>query len=306
LKLAGWLFSGQVDILHSYLNTANFYSVIAGKLATKGKIIVSERSTGFHYSGFQRVMRNWAYKNADLVVANSAFAREEIQREVLKEKKKVLYIPNAIDTKRFSPISTSEKKDIRDQLGWLPDELVFLTVASYNEQKNHEGLIESIRRNTNVSTPYKLRYCWVGRNQPKNRFQKIQSQLNTLGSGQQIDILGEKKDVIKYYRAADVFLLNSLWEGTPNVVLEAMACGCPVIATDISDISRYVVPGQTGWLIPPKDPNALSNIINDVSKMNKEDLQAIGSQARQYLLDLDLDMKSIAVRYEKIYLDLMA
>jgi starch synthase (maltosyl-transferring) len=73
--------------------------------------------------------------------------------------------------------------------------------------------------------------------------------------------LGRRDDVPALLAAADLLVLSSLWEGMPNVVLEAMAARRPVVATAVEGSEDLVTPGQTGWLVPPRDPAALGQAL---------------------------------------------
>jgi glycosyltransferase involved in cell wall biosynthesis len=110
--------------------------------------------------------------------------------------------------------------------------------------------------------------------------------------------------VLDLYRACDVVVLNSLQEGTPNVVLEALAVGRPVIATDISDVARYVIPGHTGWLVPSNNPQALRLALVEAAAASDEQLEVMGRQGREHLISLGVDSDSLARRHEANYLRL--
>ena len=66
--------------------------------------------------------------------------------------------------------------------------------------------------------------------------------------------LGAREDVPRILKAADGFVLSSAWEGMPNTVMEAMASGLPVVATDVGDVRELVEDGVSGWVVPPGDP----------------------------------------------------
>ncbi|MFZ6031494.1 MAG: glycosyltransferase [Chloroflexota bacterium] len=301
MQLASWLRSSQVDIVHAYLATANLYAVLAKKLARKGKVLVSERSTLLHYTGLSRLKRTLSFWFADLIIANSATAQRDLVGGMLWKDKKVKFIPNGIDVVKFTP--TENKMSVRNELGWPNTNRTALTIAGFKPAKNHLGMLDALEDFRPSGTPF--RYYWAGQIVSQELLHRIKQRIATLGLTDVVDVLGPRDDVIALYQACDVFILNSLWEGTPNVLLEAIACGCPVIATNVSDVSRYVIPGETGWLIPPDNPGALRETLNQVSEMKDQDLKAMGLKGRQHLLRLGLDFSSMARSYEKVYKDLI-
>ena len=304
LELARWLRSGQVDLVHAYLNTPNLYAVLARKLAGRGKVIVSERSAEKHYAGLRRLYRNWAYQRADLIIANSSAAQVELMDQLKLNSKQALFISNGIDMDRFRPVDPETRLLLRKKLGWSSGERIMVTVASYKPQKNHLGMVNALAGFDVAGAP--LRFYWVGRPVPRETFLQVEKRIAKLSLKDTIHILGPRNDVVDLYRACDVLVLNSLWEGTPNVVLEALVCGCPVIATDVSDVCRYVIPGLTGWLIPPGDADALRGALDQVSQMSEQELRAMGMRGRHHLLGLGIGSNILARRHEQVYAELLA
>jgi starch synthase (maltosyl-transferring) len=91
--------------------------------------------------------------------------------------------------------------------------------------------------------------------------------------------LGQRADIPKLLKTADLLVLASLWEGMPNVVLEAMAAGRAVVATEVEGTRELVVPEQTGWLVPPRDPEALGLALLTAAQ-DRQLLRLAGSRGR--------------------------
>lgn len=89
----------------------------------------------------------------------------------------------------------------------------------------------------------------------------LEAEAAALGVAHAITFVGARADAGVLYPALDLFVLPSLWEGLPTVVLESMASGVPVVATDIPGTCDLVQEGVTGWLAPPADPSGLSQAI---------------------------------------------
>jgi glycosyltransferase involved in cell wall biosynthesis len=121
-----------------------------------------------------------------------------------------------------------------------------------------------------------------------------------LGVGDRVHFLGGRCDVADFYRAADLFVFPSRAEGCPNVILEAMACGVPVVATDIAG-NREVLgeSGDAGHLVPPESPAALAEAIARLagSVTLRRD---IGASARAAVLNR-YDIRRVTARYLSLY-----
>ena len=298
-RLAHWLASGEVNIVHAFLSTANLYAVLAKKCARRGKVIVSERSTADNYNKTTRFMRKLVFRFAYLSVTNSTMAYRVLAHSLHLAKEKLSFIPNVVDMKRFHPVDTQMRGVLRTKFGWREGERIVLTVASFKAAKNYPGMVRSLIDFRPSDIP--LRFFWLGHAEDHSLFLEIKRQIIDLGFEHLVSILELKYEVAELYCACDIFVLNSLWEGTPNVVLEAMACGCPVIATDVGDVSRYVISGITGWLIPPNDPDALCATLESASCLGEQELRAMGTSGRQHLLDLKMDSSDMARCYENVY-----
>lgn len=302
-KLATWLRSGEVDLIHAYLYTSSFYAVLARVLTGRGKAVASERCALFDGRGLAQLYMPWTYRHADLTIANSASARECLLKRLKLDPNRVLFIPNGFDLNTFCPARDDARTALRAELGWDDNSKVVLTVAHLKEQKNHIGILDALDGLYPVRSS--LRFCWAGIFEPQAADTQIRKRIARSGLQDLVQIMGPRRDVINLYRASDVLLLNSFYEGTPNAVLEALACGCPVLATDVSDVARYVLPGKTGWLIPPGDVSALRRALQDVAEASIGQLREMGRRGRQHLVQLHMDPASLARSHEAVYVNLV-
>lgn len=184
-------------------------------------------------------------------------------------------IPNGVDTRRFAPATTPERRAIRVSLGLLADEPIALFVGRLGRQKGLDLLLtawaEMVRR------PAPPRLLIVGPGEAENWI----GQARALGLERWVSFLGGREDVANLYRAADLFVFPSRAEGCPNAVLEAMASGLPVVATNVAG-NRETVGEDTraGWLVPAEDPMALAEVVRTV--VASPDLrQKVGARARE-------------------------
>jgi len=131
----------------------------------------------------------------------------------------------------------------------------------------------------------------------------LESQARSLGIDGKVDFAGERGDVEAILATASLFSLTSRWEGMPNVVLEAMAMGKPVIATNVEGVADLIEDGRTGWIAEPESPASLSNtllrFLNDQNRW-----AAMGAAARQKAAS-EFAVAAIVERYERHWLGLL-
>jgi glycosyltransferase involved in cell wall biosynthesis len=300
--LARLLRSGEVDLIHAHLPAANFYGVAAKMISRCGRVVVTEQSSVSALSGLSRIYTPFAYRWADVTVANSATARADLIRKFHLAEERVRFIPGGVSMDRFSPGDAAERYALRQRLGWPASQHIALTVGSIKEAKNFPGYVEAIAGLGSQSE--RLEFYWAGPAPYPKLLAEVQQALRHYQIDHLIHLLGPRDDLIDLYRACDVFVLNSLWEGTPTVVLEALACGRPVIATDVSDVARYVIPGRTGWLVPRNDPAALRAALIEAAHATPEQLDALGRAGREHLISLGMDSGSLVRQHEQIYMSL--
>ncbi len=127
----------------------------------------------------------------------------------------------------------------------------------------------------------------------------LEAQARSLGLSETVTFAGHRTDVPKALAVFDVFVLPSLWEGMPNVVLEAMAAGLPVVATAVGGTPEVVVDGVTGFLVPPRDPDALAEAITRL--LRDPDLRRKMGQAGQKRIEQHFSIEETVRQTEALY-----
>ena len=116
---------------------------------------------------------------------------------------------------------------------------------------------------------------------------------------EKIHWLGQRDDVPRLLKTADVLVHASLWEGMPNVVLEAMAARRPVIGTAVEGTEDLVIPGRTGWLVPPRDPEALSQALIEAAD-SPEYCRRYG-EAGHLRVEQEFSIEATVAAYERLW-----
>lgn len=188
------------------------------------------------------------------------------------DKSRTRILPNAVDGKRFAAGSTREA--LRESLGISPDAFVFLCVARNHPQKNHPMLFRAFRRLVEAHPDRVFHLLVAGRGASMLRTEAEAAGLagevgfyefGAPADGSEVPLM-PPQGLVDLYRAADAFVLASLLEGFSSALLEAMAAGLPIVATDVSGIREVVRSGENGLLVPGGDETALARDMGEVSR----------------------------------------
>jgi glycosyltransferase involved in cell wall biosynthesis len=239
------------DLIHAHVFSAGFLAVLLAR-GSGIPVIVSENSTAFprgEVRGWQRTMARYAFGHADLVCPSS----EDLGRHIaaLGVSTPLRAVPNVVDTTLFSPPSQPPARD--------PDARArMLLVALLDPKKGIEHLLRALALLRRDRDDFTLDVVGDG---PLRG--ELAALARSLGLEAQVSFLGlrDKREVAELMRGADFFVLPSLWENLPNVVIEAMATGLPVVATRVGGVPE-MIDERTGRLVAPGDPDALAEALN--------------------------------------------
>lgn len=212
------------------------------------------------------------------------------QYKLLTERQ-MIYIGNGIDTQRFAPAeAASPLPQLRNK-----QKLVFGMVARFEPIKNYQLLIDAIKRLRLQTTDFKVHMIGQGEQKALIAAQVAAHELYDL-----VEIHDHRQDMPTFYRQIDVGMLTSFGEGLPRALLEPMACGKPVICTDVKGSREAVIDGKTGFILPLGQPQQLA------AKMlwcieYREQLHALGNSARQHVIS-HFSEQTVLERLSEIYL----
>jgi glycosyltransferase involved in cell wall biosynthesis len=176
--------------------------------------------------------------------------------------RKSLYIPNALDLERFGkPRRPEIRQAKRRELGLPLDAFLAITVGRLAPQKGYPVLLEAVT--PVLAEMPAAHFLIVGGGEQETELKEMAIDR---GLGQAVHFLGLRPDVEDLLAAADLFVSSSLWEGLPTVILESMAAGLSVVATDVSGTREIVEDGATGLLVPPQDARALAQAILEAGR----------------------------------------
>jgi glycosyltransferase involved in cell wall biosynthesis len=198
-----------------------------------------------------RVLENLSNHCLDAAIAVSrATGRDWIERTHIPARR-VVTVYNGIDPDRFA--RQRSRADARRHLGLPEDALVVGGLGRLDEAKGFAYRIAAAARLQGEVPNLVVAIAGEG---PLRK--SLENEAAQLGVAQRVRFLGFQRDVQLTLDALDVFALPSLSEALPYAVLEAMACGLPVVGTTVGGVPEIIVPGETGFLVPPCNPNALA------------------------------------------------
>jgi glycosyltransferase involved in cell wall biosynthesis len=233
-----------------------------------------------------------AVKMADAFVAISRDIRNELTSLGVDEKR-IWEIPNGVDTGHFHPVDGASKRQLRQQIG-LPEGWMVIYAGRLAPEKGIDVLIDAWPRVVRQRPDAQLTLVGAG-----SDLGDLCNRVESLGIERSVHFVGECSDVAPLLQAADAFVLPSKTEGLPVSLLEAMACGLPVVATQVGGSRQVLEDGVTGGLVPPNEPVALADKLLEANRGTSWGARARRQIAAGYSLDL------IADRFVAMYENLL-
>ena len=204
-------------------------------------------------------------------------------------------IPNGVD---LGPIDRAEPRP-RASIGVPEQAFLALFVGRLTAQKGLPTLFDAAERVGAARPDWHL--VLVGDGPDRTWLPQRVARSATLTD--RVHWLGRRDDIPALLKTADVLVLSSLWEGMPNVILEAMAARRAVVATVVEGSEDLVVPGQTGWLVPPGDPESLSQALLDAAD-DPERCRRFGDAGRARI-ETELTLHRMVDAYQRLWADIL-
>ena len=254
---------GQFDILHTHGGTAGFWGRLVSVMLGKRPTIVHTYH-GLHYlnvlegsgQAIQQRIKRELFKRIDqfllnytdriICVCKSDYHKAIAAGVATLDRTSIVY--NGIEIDKFS--KRSNQQVARQIFGLNPTEFIFGNVGRLHEQKGHLFLLQAVAKMNN-----RARVTIVGDGRLRDELVMLATKLKI---SDRISFLGARDDINEFLSAIDVFILPSLWEGQPIALLEALAIGKPCIASDVDGIAEIITDGVNGYLVQPKDVEALA------------------------------------------------
>ncbi|MBI1923530.1 glycosyltransferase [Candidatus Poribacteria bacterium] len=282
-------------IVHTHAWGTLCEGVIAAKLAGVPVIVHGEHGT-IECRKKNIWIQRLLWGATDQVLSVSDMLRKELATEIGFPLEKIKPIINGVDTQKFSVFSNKER--LKNTLGKSPDDVVIGTVGRLVPVKDYSTFLKALQILLKAGKEFHAIFVGDG---PLNG--ELQCLANELRLSKNVTFLGNRHDIPDLLNTMDIFVLTSLHEGISNTILEAMACGLPVVATNVGGTPEIVEDGKTGILVSVQNPDELAGVI-EILIENKELRGKMGKQGRRRVEE-NFSLERMVKNYEGLYLSLV-
>lgn len=281
------------DIVHGQMVHANLFCRFLRLFCTIPHLICTE-----HNKNIEGRIRMWFYRFTDKLSDLNTNVSKEATSYFISQKAfspyKSMTLYNGVDLSKFSK-DVSLRTFIRKKYNILDSEFFYLNVGRLTKAKDHKTLIEAFSILVLKGLPVKLVIVGDG-DERENLYQLIKDKSLT-----DVCLLaGIHKDVCQFYSAADCFVLSSLWEGFPMVLIEAMSMELPIVATECG---REAINDES-YIVPSQNASLLANKMLDIYNLSHEERINLGRVNRLKALKFDID--AICNQWEELYRSLLS
>ncbi len=244
-------------------------AILAGIIYSRSKLYVTEHMVPPEYKPhfFTRLLIRLLYAKLEMSITVSNKNKESLIKNYKFPKNKIKVIYNCIDIEHITNYNRDIARELKNQFLISDSAIVFGTVGRLNPQKGHEYLINA-SKNVIKEVPQSL-FLIVGRGENK---EQLMQKINENKMSDYFRLAGYQEHLSEIFALIDIFVLPSISEGFPFVILEAMAANKPVIATNVGGVPEIITNNINGILVEPMDPDALARamimLAKDINKRN--------------------------------------
>ncbi|WP_051677440.1 glycosyltransferase [Bradyrhizobium sp. URHD0069] len=297
IRLFGYALTIRPNVIHGFLPLTNFMSALAGRMAFVPLIITSRRGLGKHQDRHPNLKwLDWiANALSHVVTANSQAVARDTQARDGYDISRIVVIPNGLDFAHLDD-ARHRRNETRNALGLARTDIAIAMVANLIPYKGHAELIEAFAGNA-AGDP-RLKLFLIG--EDRGLAEDLMSNARRLGVASRIGLMGQRSDVPVLLSAMDVGVLASHEEGFSNALLEKLAAGLPVVATNVGGNSEALKGMPNCFLVEPQDPVDLARgLAEAIGRLGEDDQNGKIRQSRireRYSVDAMVDA------YERLYL----
>jgi L-malate glycosyltransferase len=292
VELVRFLYREQIHIVHAFDFYTSVFAVPAARLAGVPVVLASRRELLNLRTPWQQRATRIACRLATGVVVNSRAVEHDLAGLESGSRRKIDVLPNCIDLEEFE--SKLSSVEIRRDLGLSPRSILIGALGNLRPEKNLETFLLATRGILDAIPS--AEFLVIGDGPAAN---KLKSLANDLCLSESVHFLGERADVPDLVAALDILVLCSYTESFPNAILEAMAMGKPVVATNVGGIPELVEEGQTGFLVPPRDPKAIADRVLSLCRDSARRLQM--GRAAHAQVESNFTVQAVTTKLEGIY-----
>lgn len=287
VRIARLLRAWHVDIVHTRNAESFFYGVVAARLAGVRAVIHSEHGREFPEKPLRAWLQRQLLRHVDFAFTVSRQLKSDLERELRVPASRFEVLYNGVDVERFQYQRTH---------GPAPDASQSLLIGSVGRLvpvKNYALLLQAVAR---LAKAPSCRLLLIGEGPERATLEQLAAQL---GLASRVVFAGHRDDVPQLLEKVDIFVLPSLSEGMSNTLLEAMASGLPVVASDVGGNREVIDPERTGLLFPSGDVAALTGQLERL--LESGELRARLGDAAALRVGIEFSMQAMLARYTELY-----
>ena len=248
-------------------------------------------------NGREGRLRRWLLRitdsMTDAVVSQSAELASGLTTGRIANLDHTRVIPNGIDVTVFGP--RTDVSQTRELIGVRPGEFLWLAAGRLTPEKDFNNLLRAGEALTARELPIRLVIAGEG---PER--ETITREIQHLGLSDRVELLGLRDDMPDLYQASDALVLSSATEGMPNVLLEAMACRKPVVATAVGAVREVVSDGETGLVVPPEDHQALADAMHRMMALQPGARRSMGEAGYRRVRE-EFSLERVVDQWEDLF-----
>jgi glycosyltransferase involved in cell wall biosynthesis len=288
--LVATLKDANVQAVHSHEFAMAVYGTAATRWLGIPHVITMHGSQYVTTKWRRRESLRLAFRGSRATVAVSEDTKRHLDTELGLSPTQLRVIPNGV------PEPQGDANGVRAEINVAAGELLIVAAGSLVERKGHAVLLRALAaaRDAGVTAPWRL--AIAGQGVERDNLVALSA---ALGLSDRVHLLGQRADIGSWQRAADVFVMPSLWEGLPLALLEAMFTGSAIVASQTSGIPEAITDGVEGLLVPPGDVAALGTALTRV--LTDASLRCALGQAAQARAARQFSMDRMTTAYEALY-----
>ena len=298
VRLSRMVREWRPDIVHSHMVHANLMARALRLIAPVPALVSTIHNI---YEGGALWMAAYRLTNGltDHMTIISEAAAERFIRDRIVPRELLRVVPNGVDPELYGRVGPGVREEVRQALG-LGDRFAWLAVGRFEVAKDYPNMLRAFAIVLKQHPDAVLLLVGRGSLQAETEALARELELDTA-----VRFLGVREDVPALVSAADGYVMSSAWEGMPMVLLEAAVGGLPIVATRVGGNHEAVLDGETGFLAPPRDHEALAAAMLRLAALSPAERRRLGEKGREHVR-AHHGLTCVVERWEELYREVLA